>query len=152
MNNNCLSQNNDYVTPNNSACRRSRLGIRLVLLAAILVLADFRLKELGKEFAGILPVFAHYAVFHLGSLYLPLYKSCILQFLKMLAHRGLCDGQFLMNVAEIASLLSGKEFHDGNAGRMSRSLGKPCQCFSLDTICFLFSHNQQYSVNSNVIV
>ena len=129
--------------PNYSAYRFFCFGMRLVLLAAILVLADFRLKELGKEFAGILPVFTHYAVFYFWGFNLPLYKSCILQFLKMLAHRGLCYGQFLMNVAEIASLLFGEEFHDGNTGRMSQSLGKPCQCFSLDTICFLFSHNQQ---------
>ena len=96
-----------------------RLDIRFVLLAAILVLADFRLEELGKEFAGILPVFTHYTVFYFGGFNLPLYKSRILQFLKMLAYRGLCYGQFLMNVAKIASLLFGKEFHDGNTGRMS---------------------------------
>ena len=89
------------------------------LLAAVLALTDFRLEELGKEFAGILPVFAHYAVFHLGSLYLPLYKSCILQFLKMLAYGRLSYWQFLMNVTEIASLLFGEEFHDGYASGMS---------------------------------
>ena len=95
-----------------------RLDIRLVLLAAILVLADFRLEELCKEFLGILPVFTHYAVFYFWGFNLPLYKSCVLQFLKMLAHCGLCYGQFLMNVTEIAGLLFGEKFHDGNAGRM----------------------------------
>ena len=69
-----------------------RLDIRLVLLAAILVLADFRLEELGKELAGILPVFTHYTVFYFWGFNLPLYESGILQFLKMLAYCGLCYG------------------------------------------------------------
>ena len=119
-----------------------RSGIRSALLAAILILADFRLEKLGKELAGKLPVFTHYAIFHFWGFNLPLYKSGILQLLKVLAHCGLCDGQLLVDVAEITSLLFGEEFQDGNAGWVSQSLGKPCQGLGLDAICFLFDHNQ----------
>ena len=144
MNNNCLSQNNDDKTSNNSACRRSRLGTRFVLLAAILVLPDFRPEELGKELAGMLPVFAHDAVFHFGGFNLPLYKSGILQFLQMLAYRGLCDGQFLMNVAKIASLLFGKELQDSNPCRMSHCFGKSSNLFLLCCVLFLFHFNSLF--------
>ena len=69
-----------------------RLDMRLVLLAAVLILEGFRLEELSKELTGIRPVFPYDAVFYFGRFNLSLYESCVLQFFKVLAYRGLCYG------------------------------------------------------------
>ena len=104
---------------------------------------DFIGEEIGEQLTGILPVVAVDAIPHLRRLDGALDETRVLEFPEVLAHCGLGDGQFFVDVAEIAGLLPGKELQDGDAGRVAHGLRKPRQLFLPNTVRFV-CHNLEF--------
>ncbi len=97
----------------------------------------------------ILPVVAIDAISHLWGLDGALDESGILEFLQVLAHCGLGDGQLFVNVTEVAFLPIGKEGEDLNPCRVSQSFGKAGYLLRLEAIVFLDVHDRLNKYNIN---
>ena len=110
---------------------------------AAFFLAEALAEEAAEEFFGEQPVVAVDAVLHLRRLHFALYESCRLEFLEVLRHGGLGNGQLFVDVAEIAGFLPGQELQDGDAGRMAHGLRKPGQLLLPNTVRFV-CHNLEF--------
>ena len=82
------------------------------------------------------PVVAMEAIPHLRRLDLPLNQSGLLQLFEVLRHRRLRNRQFLLDVAELASILPGQKLKNGHAGRVPHRFGEPRQLLLLIRIIF----------------
>lgn len=105
---------------------------------AILFFTDTLTEKFSEQFLCQQPVFLVDAILHFRDFNFTLYQPRVLQFFQMLGHSSFSYGQFLMDITEIAALLSGKKLNDGNTCRMPQSLGETRQFFLLGGVFFLF--------------
>ena len=86
-------------------------------------------EETSEQFLCQLPVVAVDTVSHFGRFHLTLNKACLLQLFQMLGDCGFSYWELLMDITEIACLLSGKKLKDGYPCGVSHRLGESRQLF-----------------------
>lgn len=98
-------------------------------LAATFFITQPLPEETSEQFLCQLPVVAVDTVFHFGRFHLTLDKACLLQLFQMLGDCGFGYWELLMDITEIACLLSGKKLEYGYPCGVSHRLGESRQLF-----------------------
>ena len=117
-------------------------SLYLFFSATTTAAAEFFGEEVREQLAGVLPVVAVDAVSHLGRLDSALDESRILEFLEVLAHGSLGNGQFVVDVAEVAFLLPGQELQYLYPRRMGEGFGEARYLLRLEAIIFFDVHGR----------